>query len=91
MSEQARKPPALDPKDRAILELAIRDDLGPGQILNHIRDLGLRETAYWLRLAQLLETEAALAAYPVDVNRLRSLTRFRRRWIAGPTTSTEDR
>jgi hypothetical protein len=76
-------------RDAAILSLADTAPPGPGVMLNRIRDLGMDETAFYQRLNTLLDTEAALAAYPTAVGRLRRLRegRSRRRLgVRGPWT-----
>ncbi len=73
----------LSGADRAVLELAFEDGLGAGQMRNRIRQLGMSEIGYYQRLNVLLETEKALAAYPIQVRYLRSLREGRSRVILG--------
>lgn len=63
----------LTDQERAVLQLADSGREG-GSFLNGVRDLGYQgETAYWRVLNALIETEKALAAYPLLVGRLRRL------------------
>jgi hypothetical protein len=73
----------LTEQDRKILALAARDDVGAGEMTNLIREMGLTEIRYYQRLNALLDTEAALAAFPVAVNRLRRLRGGRVRVLRG--------
>lgn len=68
----------LTDRDSAILELeAQRFDTAGGKE-QAIRDrLGITPVRYYQRLNQLLDTEAALAAQPVMVNRLRRIRSLR--------------
>jgi hypothetical protein len=61
----------LSELDEEILALAATPPRQPGEMDNRIRKLGLGGTAFYARLNTLLDTEAALAAYPMVVNRLR--------------------
>lgn len=63
----------LTEQDTAILTLASDTPADPGEMLNRIRRLGLTEITFYQRLNRLLDTEAALAAFPITVNRLRRL------------------
>jgi hypothetical protein len=69
----ARDHEVLTAQEHAVLQLA-DSGLEGGPFLNAVRDLGFEgQTAYWRLLNQLIDTEKALAAYPVLVNRLRRL------------------
>jgi len=73
----------LSELDDAILELAATPPRGAGEMSNRIRELGLSEMSFYRRLNELLDTEAALASYPLVVNRLRLLRGGYRRWAMG--------
>jgi hypothetical protein len=81
--------PQLTDRDRQVLELAIREDLSPGEMANEVRDLaralGVGELAYYQMLDRILDSEAAAAAYPIQVRMLRSLRdgriRLTRGWV----------
>lgn len=64
-------PAGLTELEDAILAVASRAYDRAGELSNRIRELGLTETAFYVRLNRLLDDEAALAAYPVEVNRMR--------------------
>lgn len=64
--------PALSDPDRQVLELAIREDLSPGQLENEIRELKMSRTEFDVALQRILGTAAAVAAYPVQVRLLRA-------------------
>lgn len=69
-------PGGLDFVDIAMLELerrAAAERMPAGVKANRVRDLGLTEIGYYRRLNVLIDSEAALAQYPVEVNRLRRL------------------
>ncbi len=74
-------PPTLTDSERRVLELAVRTDLGPGEMANHVRDLGdelgMTELVYYRTLDRVLETAAAAAAYPAEVRLLREARRKR--------------
>jgi len=72
-------PTGLTGLDEAILLLAASPPTSPGERCNQIRELGMGEMVFYQRLDRLLDTEAALAAHPVAVNRLRRLRRRGRR------------
>ena len=76
----------LSELDDAILALAAAPPAQPGEMNNRIRELGMTEVAFYRRLAGLIDTEAALAAYPVAVNRLRRIRTTNRRWALGEAT-----
>lgn len=66
----------LTDTDRAVLELAGRG-LAPGLMANAIAGLEIAEFRFYQLLNQLLDTQAAEAAYPVLVHRLRRLRAIR--------------
>ncbi len=70
-----------------MLELAIREDLRPGEMANEVRDLcaklGIGQIAYYQKLDRILDSEAAAAAYPIQVRMLRSQREDRTRVIHG--------
>lgn len=76
----------LSELDDAILDLAANPPRDPGETGNRIRELGMSEVTFYRRLNELLDTEAALRAYPLAVNRLRMLRGGRRRWVTGTAT-----
>jgi len=64
----------LSEQDRAILALeAALPGLGGEKERRAREELGLSATAYYQRLNALLDRAAALAVYPVVVNRLRRI------------------
>ena len=70
--------------DRLILDIEGRLYRHPGAKAQAIHDeTGLTETRYYQRLNRLLDTEAALEAAPVTVNRLRRLRAARSRERSG--------
>lgn len=70
----------LTSTDRAILDL-IGLGLNPGEHVNACRALGFTQTQFAQRLNKLIDTEAALAAYPGLVNRLRRVRSRGRRHL----------
>ncbi len=64
----------LTERDREILEVAITTRR-PGDMANRIAAMrpAIKESHFYLRLFELLQTEAALAAYPTGVKRLNRL------------------
>ena len=66
----------LSEGELAVLRLADRG-LSGGELTNAIRDLGHSEVGFFRKLNWLLDTERALAAHPVLVNRLRRIRRDR--------------
>lgn len=66
----------LTPQDHDIIVLAGKG-LTEAQLANRLLPLGLSNTRFHARLRVLLESEAALAAHPVIVNRLRSAAAVR--------------
>jgi hypothetical protein len=72
--------PALNRRQRAILELESRWWRGAGAKQQAIRDeLGLSDTRYYQLLSELLDDPAAVAAEPALVNRMRRARDARRR------------
>lgn len=70
----------LTERDRAVLDLEAQRFDTPGGKEQAIRNqLDITPVRYYQRLNQLLDTEAALAAHPMMVNRLRRLRDARRR------------
>ncbi len=68
----------LTSAERAVLQLA-DSGLQGGAFHNAVIELGYTgQITYWKDLNALIETERALAAYPVLVNRLRRLRTARR-------------
>jgi hypothetical protein len=64
---------ALTDDEREILRVGCVFYEQPGAILNEIHRLGMSQERFFQQLNRLLDTESALAADPVNVNRLRRL------------------
>lgn len=70
----------LTEEQRTILNIERQQWTRTGEKLNAVREqLGLTETGYAARLNRLIDTEPALAAEPLLVNRLRRLRDGNRR------------
>jgi hypothetical protein len=74
--------PTLTTPDKALFAIHSRTWRFPGELEQAVFEAtGLRSTAAWQRLNELLDTEAALAHAPVTVRRLQRIraSRLRRR------------
>lgn len=64
---------SLTGEEAAVLRIGCAYYDQEGEVLNRILELGMTELKFFQALNRLLDTERALAADPVNVNRMRRL------------------